>query len=282
MVFKKRFPIYALVALLCCAGSLYAQKIGYVSSQTIREKFPEARQAEQRLQTMVDNWKRELEDQQKVINELDLEIKKNRLIWTDQEKIDKANNLEKKKKEREEYATKKLGPNGEYDAAIALVFRGVEEKIYAAIQEISYDGNYDIVWDKSTQPLVFINPKYDLTVKVLKKLGIDVNDMEKQQQEAIDKDPRNKQKSTPASTTSTTKRTRAKKPAEEPEEEKLEQKGLFDSLKDQVIESLQNSIKLPSLSSDSTKKDASTAPVDNGGATPLNNPPSDTTGVRKP
>lgn len=40
---------------------------------------------------MVDNWKRELEDQQKVINELDLEIKKNRLIWTDQEKAKKKN-----------------------------------------------------------------------------------------------------------------------------------------------------------------------------------------------
>lgn len=282
MVSKVLLSISILCTLFFCSTPMLAQKIGYVSSQTIREKFPEAKQAEQRLQTMVDNWKRELEDQQKVINELDLEIKKNRLIWTEQEKTEKSANLEKKKREREEYATKKLGPNGEYDAAIALVFRGVEEKIYAAIQEISFDDNYDIVWDKSTQPLVFINPRYDLTVKVLKKLGIDVDDMEKQQKEAIEKDPRNKQKTTPAATTSTTKRTRAKKPADEPVEEKREQKGIFDSLKDSVIEGLQNAVKIPSLTNDSTKKEVASPVQNDDPIIPVNNPPADTTGVKKP
>jgi outer membrane protein len=259
---------------------VHAQKVGYVSSQTIREKFPEAKQAEQRLQTMVDNWKRELEDQQKVINELDLEIKKNRLVWTEVEKTEKIANLEKKKKEREEYATRKLGPNGEYDAAIALVFRGVEEKIYAAIQEISFDDNYDIVWDKSTQPLAFINPKYDLTVKVLKKLGINVDDMEKQQQEAIDKDPRNSKKSTPASSNSGTKRTRSRKPAEVPEEKK-DEKGLFDKLKDSVMDGLQDMIKIPTLDSagsGTSPNQPPTAPAEQ----PVQPIPADTTGGKRP
>lgn len=271
-MFAKRNFIIGIFMLISMQP-IFAQKIGYVSSQTIREKFPEAKQAEQRLQTMVDNWKRELDDQLKVINELEMEIKKNRLVWTELEKAEKIAIFEKKKKEREEYATRKLGPNGEYDAAIALVFRGVEEKIYAAIQEISFDDNYDIVWDKSTQPLVFINPKYDLTVKVLKKLGINVDDMEKQQQEAIDKDPRNNKKPSSNTSTSTTKRSRTRKPAEVPEEEK---KSLFDNLKDSVMDGLQDMIKLPNQSSDSTK---------NGGLPPVqeSNPlPADTSGIKKP
>jgi outer membrane protein len=270
----------AFIAMLFSISAIHAQKVGYVSSQTIREKFPEAKQAEQRLQTMVDNWKRELEDQQKVINELELEIKKNRLVWTETEKTEKIANLEKKKKEREEYATRKLGPNGEYDAAIALVFRGVEEKIYAAIQEISFDDNYDIVWDKSTQPLAFINPKYDLTVKVLKKLGINVDDMEKQQQEAIDKDPRNSKKSTPSSSNSSTKRTRSRKPAEVPEEKK-EDKGLFDKLKDSVMDGLQDMIKIPTLDSagsGNSPHQPPTAPAEQ----PVQPIPADTTGGKRP
>ena len=270
----------AFIAMLFSISAIHAQKVGYVSSQTIREKFPEAKQAEQRLQTMVDNWKRELEDQQKVINELELEIKKNRLVWTETEKTEKIANLEKKKKEREEYATRKLGPNGEYDAAIALVFRGVEEKIYAAIQEISFDDNYDIVWDKSTQPLAFINPKYDLTVKVLKKLGINVDDMEKQQQEAIDKDPRNSKKSTPSSSNSSTKRTRSRKPAEVPEEKK-EDKGLFDKLKDSVMDGLQDMIKIPTLDSagsGTSPNQPPTAPAEQ----PVQPIPADTTGGKRP
>ncbi len=271
-MFAKRNVLFSILVMLFMMQPMFSQKIGYVSSQAIREKFPEAKQAEQRLQTMVDNWKRELDDQQKVINELDLEIKKNRLVWTEVEKAEKIATFERKKKEREEYATRKLGPNGEYDAAIALVFRGVEEKIYAAIQEVSLSDNYDIVWDKATQPLVFINPKYDLTVKVLKKLGINVDDMEKQQQEAIDKDPRNNKKTT-TSTSTTTKRTRTRKPAEVPEEEK---KGVFDSLKDSVMDGLQDMIKLPNQIIDSTK---------NSLTSPTNTPqqlPADTSGVKKP
>lgn len=98
-----------------------------------------------------------------------------------------------------------------------------------------------------------------MTVKVLKKLGINVDDMEKQQQEAIDKDPRNNKKSSSSSSsTSTTKRTRTRKPAEVPEEEK---KSMFDTLKDSVMDGLQDMIKLPGQSADSTKSGGEHLPV---------------------
>ena len=98
-MFAKRNVCFSIFLMLFLMQPIFAQKIGYVSSQAIREKFPEAKQAEQRLQTMVDNWKRELDDQQKVINELDMEIKKNRLVWTEVEKAEKIATFERKKKE---------------------------------------------------------------------------------------------------------------------------------------------------------------------------------------
>ena len=117
------------------------------------------------------------------------------------ERQDKEVLMERKRKEREEFATKKFGPNGEYDGAVTLVFKGVEDKIFASVQEVSLDEGYDIVWDKSSQPLIFINPKYDMTVKVMKKLGIQVEDLEKQQEDAVKNDPRNKEKEKPSSST---------------------------------------------------------------------------------
>ena len=72
------------------------------------------------------------------------------------------------------------------------MFKAVWEKIYLAIQKVSAEGGYDIVWDKSVQPLVYVNAKYDVTVKVMQQLGIDADDLEKKQKEVIDADPRNK------------------------------------------------------------------------------------------
>jgi outer membrane protein len=189
----KSIPVLALFLMSTLLAS--AQKVGYIASHVIRERFPDAQAAQQRIQSLEEEWKRELDEQQQKIKNLEQEIQKNRLVWSDAERTEKENLLLKTRKDREDYARKKFSPKGEYDVAVLDILKPVEEKIYAAIQEISSNENYDIVWDKSTQPLVFINPRYDLTVKVMKRLNIPVDDLEKKQEQAIEEnDARNKDK----------------------------------------------------------------------------------------
>ena len=208
-----RTLFFAAICLLFVVASASAQRIGYINSATIREKYPEARNAEQRLESIVNDWKREMDEMQRAIETLTEEITKNRLIWTDKERQEKDRLLVQKKEERQAFANRKFGPGGEYDATIPLVTKGVEEKIYAAVQEVCFEESFDIVWDKSTQPLAFINPKYDLTIKVMKKLGIDVEKLEDAQQKAIDSDPRNKKK--PSEERPQAKRRRSRTESEE-------------------------------------------------------------------
>jgi len=187
----KSIPVLALFLVSVFTAS--AQKVGYIASHVIRERFPDAQAAQQRIQSLEEEWKRELDEQQQKIKQLELDIQKNRLVWSDVERTEKETLLQKTRKDREDFARRKFSPKGEYDAAVLEILKPVEEKIYAAIQEISSNENYDIVWDKSTQPLVFINPRYDLTVKVMKRLNIPVEDLEKKQEEAIEEnDARNK------------------------------------------------------------------------------------------
>ncbi|MES2767193.1 MAG: OmpH family outer membrane protein [Bacteroidota bacterium] len=189
----KSIPVIAV--FLVSAFTASAQKVGFIASSVIRERFPDAQAAQQRIQSLEEEWKRELDEQQQKIKQLEADIQKNRLVWGDAERTEKENLLQKTRKDREDFARKKFSPQGEYDAAVLEILKPVEEKMYAAIQEISSNENYDIVWDKSTQPLVFINPRYDLTVKVMKRLNIPVEDLEKKQEEAIEQnDARNKDK----------------------------------------------------------------------------------------
>lgn len=189
------FKSLAAILIFFTASDVIAQKVGYIASHVIRERFPDAQAAQQRIQSLEEEWKRELDEQQQKIKQLELDIQRNRLVWSDAERTEKENLLTKTRKDREAFARQKFSPQGEYDAAVTEILKPVEEKIYAAIQEISSNENYDIVWDKSTQPLVFINPRYDLTVKVMKRLNIQVDDLEKKQEEAIEQnDARNKEK----------------------------------------------------------------------------------------
>lgn len=168
-----------------------AQKVGFIASDIIREKFSEATQADQRIRSIVEEWKREIEDLETQIQDLESEIKKNRLIWSDEERAAKSKTLDALKSQKLEYARKKFEQNGEYDATVKLIMKPVEDKIFAAVQEVASDEGYDLIWDKSVNPLPYSNSRFDLTVKVLKKLGVDVEKLEAELKDKIEKDPRN-------------------------------------------------------------------------------------------
>lgn len=215
--------IFCLIWMLFTFHHLYAQRVGFIASDVIRDKFPEAKQAEQRIRSVVEEWKRELEEIDKRIENLKFEISKNRLIWTEEEKKQKEKELEDLITQKLTYSRKKFEPGGEYDMLVKTIMQPVEEKIYAAVQKIAAENGFDIIWDKSNNPLAYVNYKYDLTLKVLRELGVDVSQMEKELQEKIAKDPRNQVKVETPSTQrkkqrTTKKEIEPKKEKEQPQE----------------------------------------------------------------
>ena len=47
----------------------------------------------------------------------------------------------------------------------------VQDRVFKAIQDVAKEGGYDFVIDRSTQlMLLYMNDRYDLTQKVIKKL----------------------------------------------------------------------------------------------------------------
>jgi outer membrane protein len=201
----------------------FSQKVAFISSDQIRTLFVEAKQADQRLQTIVEEWKRELKEIDMQIEAKQFEIQKNRLVWTEQEKIMNSAELDRLKETRMDFAKQKYSVGAEYDAIVKTIMKPVEDKIFAAVQKVAAEEGFDIVLDKTNQALPYVNFKYDLTVKVLKELGVDTEQLEKEQQDKIQKDPRNQQtksKDTP------TKKTRKRKSDTTIDDTKDEEKKL--------------------------------------------------------
>lgn len=188
--------VFLGIFLFLSISGLKAQKVAFISSDEIRKHFPAAKQADQRIQSIVDEWKREINAFETQIENLEFEIQKNRLVWSDDERKKKLEELEDLKKRKMLYSRTKFEPGGEYDQIVEQMMMPIEEKIYAAVREVSVEQGFDIVWDKSLQPLAYVNFKYDLTVKVLRKLGVDVDKLEEELDEKIKKDPRNIEKDT--------------------------------------------------------------------------------------
>jgi len=184
------------VCFLISIMQMKAQKVAFISSDEIRSHFPAAKQADQRIQSLVDEWKREIKALETQIENLEFDIQKNRLVWSDDEQEQKEKELTDLKTQKNVYARTKFEPGGEYDQIVQQMMLPIEEKIYAAVREVSVEQGFDIVWDKSLQPLAYVNFKYDMTVKVLRKLGVDVDKLEEELEQKISKDPRNAEKET--------------------------------------------------------------------------------------
>lgn len=214
------------IIFVVSTSTLFGQRVGFIATDLIREKFPEAKQAEQRIRSIVEEWKRELEDLDKRVENLKFEISKNRLIWSDEEKRLKEKELEDLNVQKLMYSRKRFEPGGEYDMVVKTIMQPIEDKIYAAIQKVAAENGFDIIWDKSNNPLAYVNYKYDLTLKVLRELGVDVAEMERELEEKIAKDPRNKIQVERETPSSIRKKQRTKKEVEpkQPENQGKEEK----------------------------------------------------------
>ena len=139
---KLLIPIFFILSSIT-----FAQKVTYISSDFIREKFPEVKIAEEIIRSKVDYWKKELENYQTNIDNIQLDIEKNKLIWTDQEFKDNYENLSLLKEERVSFASTRFESGGEYDKLVKSVWEPIEKKIFAATSKDSL-GNKINVLDK--------------------------------------------------------------------------------------------------------------------------------------
>lgn len=185
----QRISASAILFFVVCSSLLAQTKVGYVATDIIRDRLPAAQQAEKQLETITAEWKKELEDKRMAIDRLRNDIDKNRLIWSDSERIEKQQLLDRLTRDREKFAKDKFGAGGEFDLRVRELYKPIEEKIAAAIQEVALTEGFDMVWDKSKHPLVYVNPKYDITVKVMERLEIDVADLREKWEKQVESTP---------------------------------------------------------------------------------------------
>jgi outer membrane protein len=170
---KKR-TVACFVPLIVVGSLAFGQaKVGFVSTEAIMKQLPDAQDAQKQLDALVVQWQDELnkmqQDWQKRLDEYD----QRKLIMTEQRRSDAERELRDLDQKIADYRNKKFGQNGELFAKQNELMKPVQDRVFKAIQDVALEEGYDYVFDKSGQILLmYANPKFDLTPKVLTKLNI--------------------------------------------------------------------------------------------------------------
>lgn len=161
-----------IFALILFAGASYGQqKIGYVDSKVILETLQDARDAQTNLDNMVQKWKLELQGLNDSLLIMKDDYDKKKLILTEKIKQQKEEEIKVQEQKITDFKQNKFGESGEYFQKQTELMKPVQDRVFKAIQDVAKEGGYDFVIDRSTQlMLLYMNDRYDLTQKVIKKL----------------------------------------------------------------------------------------------------------------
>jgi len=170
---KSLLRISMCLALAIPSLAMSQVKIAYVTTDAIMKQLPDAQDAQKQLDQFVVDWQGELNklqaDWQKKLDDYD----KRKLIMTEQRRADAEKELRDLEGKVAEYRNKKFGQNGDLFLKQNELMKPVQDRVFKAIQDVALEEGYDYVFDKSGEILLmYANPKFDLTPKVLAKLTV--------------------------------------------------------------------------------------------------------------
>ncbi len=159
------------------SSSLSAQTIGYISSDAIFQHLPQAVEARANLGSMQAKWLQEIKRLEDKIRLLRRDLDENRLLLSAQERANKEGALRDAEAVLASYRAEKFGPNGEFERSYRELMAPIIDLVIVAVNAEAEVKKYDYVFDKSSRglPMLFANPEHDLTLDVLKRLGVEVD-----------------------------------------------------------------------------------------------------------
>ena len=170
---KKLFFLLFLLVITFTGVTNGQLKIGYVDSDSIMDKFPDAQDARQKLDAFIQDWQTELSKIETSWKTKYDDYEKRKLIMTDQTRAEMESDLSSLNSKLADYREKKFGTNGELFQKQDEIMKPIQNKVFTAIQDVAKDEDLDFIFDRSGDVmLLFAKDEYDVTALVLEKLKL--------------------------------------------------------------------------------------------------------------
>lgn len=155
-----------------CLGFVQAQKIAMVDMEYIMKNIPSFETANEQLNQVSKKWQSEVEIQMQEVQQLYKNYQTELVFLSDEMKVQREEEIIAKEKAAQELKKKYFGQDGELFKKRESLMKPIQDEIYTALQEITSDKGYDVVFDRSSAMSVIIaSPKLDISDDVLRKLG---------------------------------------------------------------------------------------------------------------
>lgn len=164
--------IIAISVFIMFALATYAQKFAYVDTDYILENITEYVTAQEELDELAVSWQKEIEEKFAEIDKMYKDYRAEAVLLPDDMKQKREDEIIAKEKEAKELQKKRFGKEGDLFKKREELIKPIQDKIYEAIEKISDEKGYAVVFDKASgSNMLYTNPRYDLSDDVIESLG---------------------------------------------------------------------------------------------------------------
>ena len=166
---------YFFVLLFLTSTFIFGQrgiKIGYIDTEYILENLPEYNQISKRLEEKAGDWKKEIEERSRKIDQKKESLKSERILLTSEmiEEIEEEILIDEE--ELSEYQQKRFGPRGDLIIQKQQLIQPIQDQIFNAIRELAKSRNYDFIFDKSADiVMLYSDKRYDVSDQILRTIS---------------------------------------------------------------------------------------------------------------
>ncbi|MEX0686133.1 MAG: OmpH family outer membrane protein [Balneolales bacterium] len=152
------------------------QKIGFIDSEFILSNIPEYEGIQQRLASIGQVWKEEIDEMKVEIEALQQDFEAKEILYTEDVRRQKEEEIKQKIRQREDYIDSRFGPDGEYFAQQQELLEPLQQRIFDATTTIANRDGFDFIFDRSGDYMfMFTRQSWNLSEEVLLEMGIQLD-----------------------------------------------------------------------------------------------------------
>ena len=137
--------------------------------------MPEYKTVQQKLDKLEQQWRTEIQQQREKVRKLEQEFEARELLYTEEERTRKQEAISEARTQVEQLRQQYFGPDGQLYARQKELMRPIQQRVLEAAESVATADGYDYVVDKKGDTMfLFARDEHDLSDRVLRELGINV------------------------------------------------------------------------------------------------------------
>lgn len=165
-----------LVVGIATSATAQEQKIGYINTDYILSQMSEYEGVQKQLNSISSEWNAQLKEMKNEIDELKEDFKAKEILYTDELRAEKQQEIENKVQQRQQFLDQKFGTDGEYFSRQQELLEPVQRKVFNALNTVAKRENFDFVFDRAQDSsMLYSQQEWNLNEEVLQELGVTLN-----------------------------------------------------------------------------------------------------------